>query len=167
MGFARSGPAALERLRAEGQDPTQGGEATRKRSASFVSRQREALEWERANGGEVNPVRFTTEILPLLQDIPLRSDGCGHWAHRLLLLDDPAGPPCAAPETLGNAAKLPRSSSRQVQPRVTSGTKRGLLLARVVAGGGHCRDDLRWVQLHEATTAFAPLPLVLTESRRG
>jgi CRISPR-associated endonuclease Cas1 len=68
--FARSGPAALTRMRAHGADPAHGGDAARRRSETMRHRQREAAEWSANESGDAE--RFAREILPAIQGIPLR-----------------------------------------------------------------------------------------------
>jgi CRISPR-associated endonuclease Cas1 len=66
-----AGPRALARLRAEGKDPSHGGEAARKRAESLRRRQQEAEEWERIHGDGFDPEVFRREILPKLAGVPL------------------------------------------------------------------------------------------------
>ncbi len=66
-----AGAAALAKLRAEGRDPTHGGDAARKRVASLARRRQEATEWERSNP-RPEPDKFTRMILPSLRNVPLR-----------------------------------------------------------------------------------------------
>jgi hypothetical protein len=66
-----SGPTALARLMAEGQDPTHSEEASRKRAASLARRQKEAAQWEQHHG-RPNPEEFRMRILPQLRGVPLR-----------------------------------------------------------------------------------------------
>ncbi len=70
--FARAGMAKLGKLRAEGADPSHGGEVGRKRGASNARRFRERSTWKEL-GLDVNEEkeRFKRDILPRLQDVPL------------------------------------------------------------------------------------------------
>jgi hypothetical protein len=68
--FARSGPAAVRGMRANGADPAHGGDAARRRSETMRRRQREAAVW--VAGDPSDPERFAREILPAIQGIPLR-----------------------------------------------------------------------------------------------
>ena len=70
--FAHTGPSVLANLRAANADPAHGGAATARRAATMRQRQRERAEW-RSDSGQVNdPGKFTREILPLIQNVPLR-----------------------------------------------------------------------------------------------
>jgi CRISPR-associated endonuclease Cas1 len=69
--FSGSGLAKLERLRAEGQDPTHAGRAAEKRGASNVKRKAELAEWEQQYGKLVDLSAFEREVLPLIQNVPL------------------------------------------------------------------------------------------------
>jgi len=70
--FAKAGMARLSKLRAEGADPSHGGEVGRKRGASNARRARERSIWK-ALGLDVNQEkeRFKRDILPRIQDVPL------------------------------------------------------------------------------------------------
>jgi len=54
------------------QDTLHGGEAGRKRSETHVQRMQEVREWEAEHGAERDSQKFTREILPKLQGVPLR-----------------------------------------------------------------------------------------------
>jgi hypothetical protein len=69
--FQTAGPAELARRRAIGADPTQTPEANRARGKANAQRQREAQEWEQANGGRPDPAVFTREVLPGLREVSL------------------------------------------------------------------------------------------------
>jgi CRISPR-associated endonuclease Cas1 len=70
--FAHTGPSVLANLRAANADPAHGGAASARRAATTRQRQRERAEW-RSDSGRVNdPGEFTREILPLIQNVPLR-----------------------------------------------------------------------------------------------
>ena len=71
-GFSAAGPAALARLRDDGRDPAHGGEAARRRSKTMRQRKREATEWDTHVSELREPGQFAREILPGIQDIPLR-----------------------------------------------------------------------------------------------
>jgi CRISPR-associated endonuclease Cas1 len=71
-GFAAAGPAALARRRAEGTDPAHGAEAARLRSETMRRRQREAADWQTPPGEPGDAEQFRREILPAIQNIPLR-----------------------------------------------------------------------------------------------
>jgi CRISPR-associated protein Cas1 len=72
LGFAASGPAALARLRKAGSDPAHGGAAANRRAATMRKQQRERADWQ-PDPTEVNdPAEFTREILPHIQNVPLR-----------------------------------------------------------------------------------------------
>jgi CRISPR-associated endonuclease Cas1 len=70
--FQASGLEVLQQLKAEGLDPTHGGKAAVRRGAAIAERKRQAAEWEEANPGSADPEVFKREILPLIQDVPLR-----------------------------------------------------------------------------------------------
>jgi CRISPR-associated endonuclease Cas1 len=70
--FAQTGPAMLAALRAADADPAHGGAATARRAATMRQRQRERVQWQ-PDPAEVNdPREFTREILPVIQNVPLR-----------------------------------------------------------------------------------------------
>lgn len=69
--FAGSGLAKIEELRAEGRDPTHGGEARAKRGTTNAKRKAELREWEQQYGKLVDLTAFEREILPLIQKVPL------------------------------------------------------------------------------------------------
>jgi hypothetical protein len=69
--FAGSGLAKLEQLKADGQDPTHGGEARAKRGSTNARRKAELREWEQQYGKLVDLSTFEREILPQIQDVPL------------------------------------------------------------------------------------------------
>ncbi len=70
--FSAAGREKLAELRAAGQDPSQGGEAAKKRAAALRRRKREVETWEAEHGEiEVDETVFTTELLPRLQGVPL------------------------------------------------------------------------------------------------
>jgi len=70
--FSKAGMARLNLLRAEGADPSHGGEVGRKRGQSNARRAKERSEWNDL-GLDVDEEkeRFRRDILPLLQGIPL------------------------------------------------------------------------------------------------
>ena len=62
----------MAEFRADGKDPTHGGEAKAKRAASRERRARERVEWEALHGdGQAERERFVREIQPKLVNIPL------------------------------------------------------------------------------------------------
>lgn len=77
--FARSGPAALARMRAEGHDPSATPEARRKIGASNLRHSERRAAWEMEHPVHPPPGEFTERILPRIQGIPLRaiSDATG------------------------------------------------------------------------------------------
>jgi hypothetical protein len=71
--FAMSGPEALAKRRAQGNDPAHGGKAKDKRAASQSKGARERAEWEANHGeGQAEREHFIREIRPKLAGIPLR-----------------------------------------------------------------------------------------------
>ncbi len=67
-----AGPAALARMRAEGRDPTHGGETRRKRAAKAALRHREHAGWRRTREQIARDrEQFVEVILPKLRDVPL------------------------------------------------------------------------------------------------
>lgn len=71
--FAMSGPEALAKHRAQGNDPAHGGKAKDRRAASQSKRARERAEWEAIHGdGQAEREHFIREIQPNLARIPLR-----------------------------------------------------------------------------------------------
>ena len=60
----------LQELRDEGRDPAHGNEAATRRGESVSANNRASTEWNRHNE-RLDPDTFTTQILPLLQDVPL------------------------------------------------------------------------------------------------
>ncbi len=70
--FAASGPAALAELRANGQDPSHGGEVGKARGRSNARRAAERAAWEAEHGdGMAERMRFKAEILPKLADVSI------------------------------------------------------------------------------------------------
>lgn len=69
--FAAAGPKALARLTAEGRDPRHEGESARKRASANSRHKRAAAAWDREHG-RADPAEFGREILPAIQEIPLR-----------------------------------------------------------------------------------------------
>ncbi len=65
-----AGPSALARLRADGRDPTHGGQAARMRAESLLRRKWEAAEWDRQHK-KPDPAEFREKILPKLKAVPL------------------------------------------------------------------------------------------------
>lgn len=70
--FQQAGPATLRRLRADGRDPSHGGDATQKRGASIATRNREAAEWDRHHTERPDAEEFKRNVLPRLQGVPLQ-----------------------------------------------------------------------------------------------
>lgn len=70
--FQQSGISALERQKADGVDPTHGGEAGWRRGRATSRRKREIAEWESSYGQLVDLSAFQREILPHIRQIPLR-----------------------------------------------------------------------------------------------
>jgi len=66
-----SGPDALARMRAAGQDPTKTNEALRQQSEQMSERRRAAKEWEREHPEKCAPGVFVREVLPRIQSVPL------------------------------------------------------------------------------------------------
>ena len=62
--------ARLEDMRSAGQDPAHGGEAAEQRAESVKMNNKRSREWNRINKRR-DPEAFTTEILPLLAEVPL------------------------------------------------------------------------------------------------
>jgi hypothetical protein len=70
--FAETGRAAVAPRRADGIDPSHGGEAAKRRGATMSQRKRKLQEWKVAHPGTiVDPVVFAREILPAIQVVPL------------------------------------------------------------------------------------------------
>lgn len=70
--FATSGPAALAKLRSEGNDPSHGGEVGDKRGHSNAKRAAERAGWEAGHaGGAAERERLEQEVLPTLAEVPL------------------------------------------------------------------------------------------------
>jgi len=69
--FSAAGSAALARLAAEGHDGRHQGESARKRAAANSRHKRAAAAWEREHG-PADPAEFTQQILPAVEQIPLR-----------------------------------------------------------------------------------------------
>jgi hypothetical protein len=66
--FAASGLQALQFMKAEGRDPTHGGQAAKRRGQSIADRKRAIREWEREF---VDLAVFEREILPKIREVPL------------------------------------------------------------------------------------------------
>lgn len=71
--FARSGPATLAAQREAGNDPAHGGDAGKARGQRNAAHVDAVVRWEREHGPESDSERFTRDILPMLQDVPLRA----------------------------------------------------------------------------------------------
>ena len=71
--FMLTGPRKLAQLMGEGRDPTHGGDAARKRGKSIGQWNREAAAWRATHEDGADPETFRREILPRLQDVPLRA----------------------------------------------------------------------------------------------
>jgi hypothetical protein len=67
-----AGPQALAELRAQGSDPTHGGAAARKRGTRNAGHVAAIAAWEREYGDPVDADAFARDILPWLEDVPLR-----------------------------------------------------------------------------------------------
>jgi len=68
--FATAGPAALAKLRQQGVDPAHGGAARKRRADTMHRRHREAT--ENKDREPAQPNQFEREILPAIQNVPLR-----------------------------------------------------------------------------------------------
>ena len=66
-----AGPRTLARLRAEGSDPSHGGEAAHKRGQRNAARKREAAEWGATIPEKPDSKVFRRGVLPSLQGVPL------------------------------------------------------------------------------------------------
>jgi CRISPR-associated endonuclease Cas1 len=66
------GRARIARLREQGRDPLRDEGTRQQLGASSSRRLREMYAWDREHGGVYDPVEFQREILPRLQEIPLR-----------------------------------------------------------------------------------------------
>lgn len=69
--FQARGPARLATMRAKGHDPTNTPEARRRRSASASAQRQAVASW--CDDGSLDGVDFRRDILPKLQDIPVRT----------------------------------------------------------------------------------------------
>ncbi|MEZ4494256.1 MAG: hypothetical protein R3C29_13200 [Dehalococcoidia bacterium] len=70
------GKKALKRLaerRREGTDPTKSPDALRKQGRTSTPNRLLELEWDRTHPDRPDPETFVSEILPLLQGVPLRA----------------------------------------------------------------------------------------------
>jgi hypothetical protein len=81
--FVAAGQAKKQQLRADGVDPSHGGDAAIKRGRTMSRRRRELREWHASHGaGCVEPDAFQREILPLLGTVPIsdlvRATGLTH-----------------------------------------------------------------------------------------
>jgi hypothetical protein len=81
--LAETGRAAVAERRAEGVDPSHGGDAAERRGAKSARRKRVSREWETAHPGTIaDRELFHREILPTLQGVPLsdlvRATGLTH-----------------------------------------------------------------------------------------
>jgi CRISPR-associated endonuclease Cas1 len=70
--FSSAGPNALARLRAEGVDPAHGGEAAKRRGETIRRRKNEATDWSGRASAPADVELFRRDILPSLQEVPLR-----------------------------------------------------------------------------------------------
>lgn len=71
--FAAAGPARFAQLRAEGNDPTQTEAAREKQGRRTLENYRANAEWDQEHGNQTTDIDFGRDILPGLQDIPLRT----------------------------------------------------------------------------------------------
>jgi hypothetical protein len=69
--FRAAGDAKLAEMRARGLDPTNRPEVQRQRAASASAQRRAGLAWR--DDGSLNGVDFKRDILPGLQDVPVRA----------------------------------------------------------------------------------------------
>lgn len=69
--FEGSGPAAIERKRTAGGDPTHGEAAAARRAEANITRKRQAREWDERHGKLVDLSALQRDILPLIQNVPL------------------------------------------------------------------------------------------------
>jgi len=67
-----AGRERLAALRAEGVDPAHGGAARTKRASKISAENRASAEWSRKNPDRPSDEQFTSEMLPGLQEVPLR-----------------------------------------------------------------------------------------------
>ena len=66
------GRAALAKLRAEGRDPAHGGDAAKRRGRATAAQMAAVAAWERDNDDAHDGIDFTRDVLPGLQQVPLR-----------------------------------------------------------------------------------------------
>jgi hypothetical protein len=70
--FAERGRAAVARRRAEGIDPSHGGATGEQRGASIARHREELREWSAVHPETMaDPEVFASEILPMIQELPL------------------------------------------------------------------------------------------------
>ena len=69
--FHGSGLAAIERTKANGDDPTHGATAAGRRAEANITRKRQARDWDEQHGKLVDLSGFERDILPLIQDVSL------------------------------------------------------------------------------------------------
>src|SRR5438552_100639 len=69
--FHGSGLAAIERTKANGDDPTHGATAAGRRTEANITRKRQARDWDEQHGKLVDLSGFERDILPLIQDVSL------------------------------------------------------------------------------------------------
>jgi hypothetical protein len=69
--FAGSGLRAISASNERGVDPTHGGAAATARAATNIERKREAREWDKRYGKLTDLSAFQSEILPLIEQVPL------------------------------------------------------------------------------------------------
>lgn len=108
--FARSGPAALAKLRAQGIDPARTPEAKRKMAAANARNMRQVRAWDQEHQ-RPDPEDSRREILPNLQAIPLSklAQATGLSIQQCGMVR--RGLPSAAPEALGGTSST-RPESR-------------------------------------------------------
>ncbi len=71
--FALSGPVALAAQRVAGNDPAHGGDAGKARGQRNAAHIAAVGQWEREHNATSEPEYFIRDILPILQEVPLRA----------------------------------------------------------------------------------------------
>jgi CRISPR-associated endonuclease Cas1 len=69
--YAKAGPAALAKMRAEGRDPSASGAARHKVGKTNLAHRKARLEWESVHKEAYDPAVFRRDILPRLQRVPI------------------------------------------------------------------------------------------------
>jgi hypothetical protein len=104
--FAKTGRATVAQRRAQGTDPSHGGAAAERRGASMFRHREELRQWTATHPERIaDPELFATEILPLIQDLPLAELVRATGLHCRIPVTRAEREEGSAPEALGAAGR--------------------------------------------------------------